>query len=94
MSVEVSVRGEHGALGSATCRNCTGENQPCMGEKNRQKAGRGTALAQEEEQEKGQAGWRLGEESREHGEGFLWAEEFSSRQAQGEQLARGKHREE
>lgn len=107
--VEVSVRGEHRALGSAPTlaglchlREPHGRKSALhrAGSKERAESrqrhcpgpgGRG----RQGEQEKGQPGWCLGGgEQGQHGEGFLWAEEFSSRQAQGEQLARGKHREE
>lgn len=110
VSVEVSVRGEHSALlgaashpgtavplaGTAWEQISPGWEQG-QGAENGQRAGTGTALARRKrqgEQGKGQPGWWLGEQSRAAGAGALWAEEFSSRQAQGEQPARGKHREE
>lgn len=85
-------------------RDPLGENQPCTGAGSReQRTGRGQAEALPWPRRKRQAGRAAeraarvvagGGEQGQHGGGFLWAEEFSARQAQGEQLARERHREE
>lgn len=109
VSVEVSGREEHSALGSASH---PGRAVPLAGPAGRksalhgsreQRTGRGQAEALPWPRRKRQAGRAAeraarvvagGGEQGQHGGGFLWAEEFSARQAQGEQLARERHREE
>lgn len=110
VSVEVSERGEqcppwasHPGTAVPLVGTAREKISPAweqgQGAKNGQRAGRGTALAGRKKKA-GRAGERAarvvagGGEQGQHGAGALWAQEFSSRQVQGEQLARGKHTEE
>lgn len=84
--VEVSERGEHSALGRASHPARAGRKSALHGSRE-QRTGREQAERhcpgpggrdRQGEQEKGQPGWWLwGGEQGQHGEGFLWAQEFS-----------------
>lgn len=101
VSVEVSVRGEHSALGSAPhpgravplAGTAWEKISPAWEQRTGRKQAEARPWPRRKSRGKGSQGGGWGRRAGSM-EKFLWAEEFSSRQAQGEQLARGKHREE